>query len=118
MARTLPSENTAWGFHGTIAHATDPDPAWRCAFTAIAAAADAEPEAVRAFLDGRDGRHFADDVASELNGGSDLAEAVEAVTLRWLAWTISRQTERETGIPAGLPYLVGHVIDASLAAEA
>ena len=41
---------------------------WNAASAMIAAETEASPEAVRDFLDSRHGRHFADDVASELVG--------------------------------------------------
>lgn len=118
MATILPTRNEAWGFHGAIAAHADPARAWPLAFVAVGAACDAEPYAVRAFLDSRQGRHFADGVADRLACGIELAEAVEAETLRWLTWTIGRGTSRETGIPAGLPYLVGRVLDEGFAVEA
>lgn len=33
-----------------------------------------------------------------------------------MAWTIGRNTSQHTGIPRGMPYLVGHVISEQLAA--
>jgi len=35
-----------------------------------------------------------------------------------MGWTIGCQTSRETGIPRGLPYLTGFVINEGLIAEA
>ncbi len=35
-----------------------------------------------------------------------------------MTWTINRRTARETGIPRGLPYLVGFVTDFEIMAEA
>lgn len=63
----------------------------------------------RDFLDSRHGRHFADDVANELASGRPLQPATEAAITRWMGWTINRATERDTGIPRGLPYLTGFV---------
>jgi len=62
---------------------------------------------VRDFLDGRDGRHFADDVANALWKGATLKDAIDAAIARWMGLTIDRRTSRETGIPRGLPYLTG-----------
>ena len=67
----------------------------------------ASPEGVRDFLDSRHGRHFADDVASELWKGETLKDAIDAAIARWMGWRIDRKTSRETGIPRGLPYLTG-----------
>jgi hypothetical protein len=38
-----------------------------------------------------------------------LEPAIAAAIHRWQGWRIDRQTEREHGIPAGLPYLTGWV---------
>lgn len=91
---------------------------WPRAFTAIADATGAEADAVRAFLDSRHGRHFAYDVMGNLERGSTLDAAIAAATARWMNWRISRRASRETGIPAGLPYLTGFVLDAQIALEA
>ncbi len=111
----LPTENEAWGFWGTMGeHATT---AWPIAFTAIRHATDADDDAVRAFLDSRHGRHFADEVGSHLHAGAALADAIAKATATWMGWRIGRRTSRETGIPAGLPYLMGFVLNAAIAAE-
>ncbi len=73
---------------------------------------------MRDFLDSRPGRHFADDVGNGLSEGMNLAEAVDAAVTRWMAWTITRRTERDTGIPSGLPYLTGFVTHCEIMAEA
>jgi hypothetical protein len=67
--------------------------------------------AVRDFLDSRHGRHFADDVVSELAkaGPEHLEAAIEATIGRWQGWRIGRRTFRDEGIPAGLPYMTGWV---------
>ena len=41
--------------------------------------------------------------------GRDLAESVDAAVAHWMTRTIGRRLPRETGIPRGLPYLVGFV---------
>jgi hypothetical protein len=108
----LPTENTGWGTMGEHAAL-----AWPIAFVAIHDVTEADPDAVRAFLDSRHGRHFADEVASRMQDCT-LERAVEITTRSWMAWTISRRTSRETGIPVGLPYLTGFVIQEGIAAEA
>ena len=110
----LPTRNTDWGFWGSIAHshydlATDAAAAWEIASRRIAETTEASPEGVRDFLDSRHGRHFADDVASELWKGETLKDAIDAAIGRWQGWTIDRATERDYGIPRGLPYLTGWV---------
>ena len=114
----LPTTNETWGFWGSMGHAeADQSQAWALTSTAIAKATDGTPEAVRTFLDSRHGRHFADDVASELFNRRTLAEAVDAAVATWMAWKIDKQTQREYGIPRGLPYLTGWVIHHQIQAE-
>lgn len=118
MNKVLPSNNEAWGFWGTIRHHADPAEAWPIAFQAIAETTGCSETGVRDFLDSRHGRHFADDVASGLFKGFVLEGAIDAAIDRWMNWTIGRRTSRETGIPRGLPYLVGFVTDCEIMAEA
>jgi len=114
----LPSRNEDYGFFGTLTVCPQRDrrsaEVWDLASRLIAEAigADSEDERVgiRDFLDSRMGRHFADDVVSNLTGGSTPLEAAIAAAIhRWQDWRISRQTERAEGIPAGLPSLTGWV---------
>ena len=114
----LPSRNEEYGFFGALTICPQRDrrsaEVWDLASRLIAEAigADGEDERVgiRDFLDSRIGRHFADDVVSHLTGRDiTLDTAIEAAICRWQGWRISRQTEREEGIPAGLPYLTGWV---------
>jgi hypothetical protein len=114
----LPSRNESHGFFGTITLCPLRErctaEVWALAFTQIAEAVRAQGEedrlGIRDFLDSRMGRHFADDVASALNCGVPSSEAGIAAAIRkWQGWRISRATEHEDGIPAGLPYLTGWV---------
>ena len=119
----LPTRNTEWGFWGTIDRidddlAADAPKAWTQASQAIAAATGVSPEGVRDFLDSRHGRHFADDVANWLARGDTLKDAIDAAVARWMGWRINRRTEREMGIPRGLPYLTGFVTHCEIEAEA
>ena len=115
MTETLPTANQARGFFGTIRHHADPAEAWALALPAVAT--DATTDAARDFLDSRQGRHFADDVSNGLFASLGLAAAIDAAVARWMGWTIARRTSRETGIPAGLPYLTGLVIHHEIMAE-
>ena len=113
---TIPaSQNQSWAFWGTLEpHAAD---AWPLAMTKIAEATGADLEAVRAFLDSRHGRHFADSVQDQLYGGKALDAALDAAIDQWMGWTIGRQTSKEYGIPRGLPYLTGFVVHAGILTE-
>ena len=75
------------------------------------------PDATRAFLDSRYGRHFADEVSNHLAAGNALASAINAATATWMGWRISSRTAHETGIPRGLPYLTGYVLHAEIEAD-
>jgi len=114
----LPTRNEANGFFGTLTicplREQRTAEVWTLASILIAQAvhADSEDEmiGVRDFLDSRMGRHFADDVVGELQSGVANSEtAINTAIRKWLGWRISRRTEREEGIPEGLPYLTGWV---------
>ena len=102
------TQNDTWGFYGTMNEQAEA--AWPLAMTAISDATGQPLESVRAFLDSRHGRHFADDVQNGLYAGATLADAIEQATQRWMGWTIGRSTCKQYGIPKGLPYLTGFVI--------
>ena len=105
----------AWGFWGTM---QDKAPAaWAIALPSIAQITGCTPEAVRAFLDSRFGRHFADEVNSHLYLGRDLEQSVHATIATWMGWTIKRITAKEYGIPRGMPYLTGFVIHCEIVDE-
>ena len=109
------TQNDAWGFWGAMnEHASA---AWPLAMAAISDATSQPLESVRAFLDSRHGRHFADDVQNGLYEGKALADAINAATQRWMGWTIGRQTSKQYGIPRGLPYLTGFVIHCEIVEE-
>jgi hypothetical protein len=109
------TQNDAWGFYGTMNEQADA--AWPLAMTAISDATCQPLESVRAFLDSRHGRHFADDVQNGLFAGATLSDAIEQATQRWMGWTIGRSTSKEYGIPKGLPYLTGFVIHCEIIEE-
>ncbi len=114
----LPSRNEDHGFFGSLTSCPQRDrrsaEVWALASTLIAAAvgADSEDEmiGIRDFLDSRMGRHFADDIIGAMTGcGIDSETALKSSIRTWQDWRISRRTEREEGIPEGLPYLTGWV---------
>ena len=125
----LPTRNPAWGFYGTMESlGFDAERAWQTASQLIATATGATdpnaygPEAVRDWLDSKDGRHFADMVHDQHQAyrdrpGDPLARAIEHAVRTYQSWTISAQTARTHGIPAGLPYLTGWVQYHAIQAE-
>ena len=106
------TQNEAWGFWGTMGgHACV---AWPVAMQQIAEVTGEPLESVRAFLDSKQGRHFADSVRDGQTGGLSINAAVARAIAKWMDWKIGRLTARETGIPRGLPYLTGFVIHCGL----
>ncbi len=95
----------------------DAQAAWPIAMSAISDATCQPLESVRAFLDSRHGRHFADDVLNEMLRGHTIKQAVDAAAACWMGWTIGRQTSKQYGIPRGLPYLTGFVIHCEILEE-
>jgi hypothetical protein len=108
------SENTAWGFYGTMGERAEE--AWPIAVKAVAEATGREFEDVRAFLDARHGRHFANEVVG-LAAGRELEDAIHVAARRWMAFKVGRRTSRDYDIPRGVPYLVGMVVSYGIAAE-
>lgn len=122
----LPSRNPDHGFFGTLTTCPERDrrsvEVWVLASTLIAKAIRATTEedmiGIRDFLDSRMGRHFADDVVGNMVGCKiDSETAIRSAIRRWQDWRISRQTERDEGIPEGLPYLTGWVQHFAVAAS-
>lgn len=110
------TQNEAWGFWGTMGgHACV---AWPLAMQQIAEITGEPPESVRAFLDSKQGRHFADAVQDGLARHLTMDAAVAQAIAKWMDWKIGRITSRETGIPRGLPYLTGFVIKAQIIEDA
>jgi hypothetical protein len=107
---------TDWGFFGTMEDQAEA--AWPLAMTAVSDATCQPLESVRAFLDSRHGRHFADSVLNEMHNGARLDDAITAATQQWMGWTIGRITSKEYGIPRGMPYLTGFVIHCEIIEEA
>lgn len=117
-ANTLPSRNEHWGFIGTTRlFLPDALAAWQIASRLIAEETTCSPEGVRDFLDSRMGRHFADMVVDNIGLGLELEAAIACAIDRHQRWTISARTEREEGIPAGLPLLTGRVTQFGVLAD-
>ncbi|MCC5993758.1 MAG: hypothetical protein JJU40_16305 [Rhodobacteraceae bacterium] len=122
----LPSHNPDYGFFGTLTTCPERDrrsvEVWVLASTLIAKAIRATTEeemiGIRDFLDSRMGRHFGDDVVGNMVGCKiDSETAIRSSIRTWQDWRISRQLERDEGIPAGLPYLTGWVQHFAIAAS-
>ena len=121
----LPSRNEDYGFFRTLTVCPQRDRrstevwmlAWRLIAEAIHADSEEEMIGIRDFLDSRMGRHFADDVVGNMTGCNiGLEPAIASAIRRWQDWRIDRKTEREHGIPVGLPYLTGCAQDLAVMA--
>ena len=113
---TPTTQNEAWGFWGTMGG--NACVAWPIAMTQIADVTGEPLESVRIFLDSKQGRHFADAVQDGLASHLTMEAAVAQAIAKWMDWKIGRITSRETGIPRGLPYLTGFVIQAQIIEDA
>ena len=122
----LPSQNTAYGFYGTVTTCPLRDCTsatfWTLASTLIAEAVNAQGEAemigIRDFLDSKMGRHFADEVIDAMRTArTSTKAALEATIDKWQRRGISAQTEASHGIPEGLPQLEGWVVHFAILAE-
>ena len=91
--------------------------AWPIAMAQISKATGEPLESIRVFLDSSLGRHFADSVQDALLNSHDMHEAVAEAVEKWMSWKIGRTTQRTHGIPKGLPYLTGLVIQSGIAQD-
>ncbi len=109
------TENPDWGFWGTMdKHA---DKAWPLAIKIIGQTTGLEPEAVRAFLDSRYGRHFADEVHNALFAKKPLQQAIETTAAKWMHYKMRPSMLREMDIPRGLPYLTSLIVHCDINAQ-
>lgn len=108
------TQNTLWGFWGTLSERVDPAPLWPIAMTAIAEATGEPLERVRIFLDHRWGRHFADTVVNVQRDNVSWAEAVQIATDDWMSRMTRKACVKHYGVPKGLPQLTAHVIQAAI----
>lgn len=111
MAQVIPqTQNIEWGFWGTLEGHADPAAAWPIAVKKIADTTNQPFETIQPFLDSRYGRQFGDTILNYLLIKPALTDAIAAAVDQWMNWNISKMTEKEYGIPKGLPYLTGFVI--------
>ena len=112
----LPTENEGHGYFNTISDSAEPSRAWDFAFQSILDATRCGPDEVRAFLDSRHGRHFADDVRNKLLLGHAIERAVEMATAQWMRWRVTAHVARRYHMPVGEHYLTAFVILAGVEA--
>ncbi len=100
---TLETQNECYGFFGTIRNRANAKEAWRIAMIRVAKKTQFPPDVVRKFLDSNYGRWFAEEVCTHILDDSDLENAIELATTRWMVWTTS-QFDLTTKV--GQPYLI------------
>ena len=107
----LPTENEGYGFYGTVwDHVEDADAVWADAMLQIHEATNKSHKAVRAFLDSKYGRKFADTLISNLSAFSvDIDEAISLAIDKWMDHKVGLFESRATGIPKGQPALPGYI---------
>jgi hypothetical protein len=103
VTTAIASKNEARGFYGTIEQHAEPNQAWALAVAGITKGTGRCDQAVRDFLDGRYGRHFADEVAMGLRSGRDFPRAIDEAIERWMDRRIDAAIESELGIRRGCP---------------
>ncbi len=110
------TRNEGWGFWGTMGNQAEA--AWPLAMNVVMDATGEEAETVRAFLDSRHGRHFADEVLDGLQVAQlPLQTAVTRTVERWMHLRGGKLISREFGIPRGIAYLVGFVVHCGIHEE-
>jgi hypothetical protein len=102
------TQNEGWGFYGTMKDYAEA--AWPLALLAIRAATEESLEDVRAFLDSRSGRHFADEVHNGLHRGESLQESIDGATRLWMEWKVGDRLSRLYRLPKGMAYLLAMVV--------
>ncbi|WP_445364879.1 hypothetical protein ACJJJB_00270 (plasmid) [Microbulbifer sp. ANSA001] len=115
------TRNESWGFWGTMAdNKNQAEAAWPLAITSIAKSTGETFEAVRTFLDSRDGRKFADEVIclTDTLPGLTLSEAIDMITEAMRSQKIDRATARYHDTPLDIDRLTALVIANALAENA
>lgn len=109
------TRNEGWGFYGTMQGYAEA--AWPLAMLAIREATGESLGDVRAFLDSRHGRYFADCVLNEIHRGTSLPDAIDPVVQQWMNWRVKDREARRYGMPAGMHYLIAWVVHEGIHAD-
>jgi len=99
----LQTKNPTWGFFSTFSHhTTDSVVAWEAASEAIAKATGCQAEAVRLFLDSKNGRYFGYNVVDAMSANIALDAAVNGTIAQWMRW---KRWKVGPKVESGPPYL-------------
>jgi conserved hypothetical protein len=105
---TPKTQNLTFGFYGTM-HLAGVNAAsiWETAVAAIERATLHEDRAdIAAWLDSKEGRHFADYVAEGLRRHQPIKAAVNGAVRTWMLMRPDAEMVRAYGVPEDTPYLV------------
>lgn len=117
--QTVKTTNEHYGFYGTINlyNNTMAEAAWNTAISQLEAATGHYREDIGAWLDTRIGRHFADQVTSQIKMGADMETAIAATIEKWNKFKQNRH-HRSNGTPASATYLQADIAMVSMDLEA
>lgn len=104
--QTAKTTNEHYGFYGTFSLYNNGTAAtaWDSAVKKLEAATGHEQENIGAWLDTRTGRHFADQVISNVKMGSELNAAIDKTIEKWNKFH-QNPHHRNNGAPACATYL-------------
>ena len=111
----LETQNSEFGFYRTIWMYVDPETAWDIAFKAVASATGHKGEAVRAYLDSKQGRYLANEVGNRIDEGFPLDQAIRMTVKRHMGIAAYLGKNAEGAQFSDTPHLVHAVSQASLA---
>ena len=100
---TLETQNECYGFFGTIRNRANAKEAWRIAMIRVAKKTQFLPMLLENSLIAIMADGFAEEVCTHILDDSDLENAIELATTRWMVWTTS-QFDLTTKV--GQPYLI------------
>jgi len=106
--KTPQTQNLIFGFYGTM-HLAGFNAAslWDTAVSAVKRATlHEDPADIAAWLDSKDGRHFADYVVDGLRQGKPVNAAVNSAVRCWMAIRPDAEMVGRHGVPTDTPYLV------------
>ena len=105
MNELLRTQNESWGFYGTMSSTGKSEESWNLAFNLLLKATKVNANCVRLFLDGTQGRHFADEVKEHLSKGVDLKTSIQTVIAKWKIWKVPKGIQKRYNIKSTYNYI-------------
>lgn len=118
MKDVLETQNESYGFYGTMLNDAAKnnwsiEKAWELASNKLLDNTPGNAKKIRAFLDSRSGRHFADDVHNGLHSGKDLKGAIDYAIEKWKGWKAPKDIIRQYKLAQGTNYLEAEILAAA-----